>query len=80
MSPRRNPLIVDKFTHQSCPTCGTPRTVVNGRWLRLQRERAGLTLREFAKACDVSAAYLCDIEHNRRRCLPKMREAYEALA
>lgn len=76
---KRNPLIVDKFTHQSCPTCGSPRSVVNGAWLRLRRERAGLTLIEFAARANVSAAYICDIEHNRRRCLPAMRDHYERL-
>lgn len=68
-----------KFTHQSCPTCGTPRSVVNGEWLRFVRKGAGLTLRQFAERAGVSAPYICDIELNRRNCLPEMRARYEAL-
>jgi DNA-binding XRE family transcriptional regulator len=66
-----------KFTHQACPRCGTPQSRLNGAWLRRVREAAGLTLREFAQRAGVSAAYICDIEHNRRNCLPEMRKNYE---
>ena len=69
-----------KFKDEPCSQCGAPRSVVNGAWLRKQRERAGLSLREFAKRQGVSAPYVCDIEHNRRNCLPPMRAAYEALS
>jgi DNA-binding XRE family transcriptional regulator len=66
-----------KFKSEPCPHCGTPRSVVNGAWLRERRKDAGLTLLEMARRCEVSAAYICDIEHNRRNCLPAMRDAYE---
>lgn len=66
-----------KFHPQPCSMCGTPKTVVNGEWLRFVRKRAGLSLRDFAKRAGVSAAYICDIEHNRRNCLPEMRANYE---
>lgn len=69
-----------KFRSEPCPHCGTPRSVVEGAWLRERRLRAGLTLRQMAERQGVSAAYVCDVEKNRRNCLPKMRAAYEALA
>lgn len=69
-----------KFRDEPCSQCGTPRTVVNGLWLRERRKKAGYSLRDFAKRVGVSAAYICDIEHNRRHCLPKMRDAYENVA
>ena len=72
-------IVVPKFTHGSCPTCGTPRSIINGQWLRTEREIAGLSLREMARRLEFSAPYLSDIEHNRRNCTPKIREAYEAL-
>lgn len=68
-----------KFTHGECPTCGTPRTIVNGAWLRDRRESAGLSLRDLGARLGFSAVYLSDIERNRRNCTPKIREAYEAL-
>jgi DNA-binding XRE family transcriptional regulator len=68
---------LNKFKDQPCPHCGAPKRVVNGEWLRQERKRAGLTLREMARRVGVSAAYLCDIEKNRRNCLPAMRDAYE---
>lgn len=68
-----------KFSEQPCPTCGTPRAIVNGDWLRSRRTAAGLSLREMAGRLDFSAAYICDIEKNRRNCTPAIRAAYEAL-
>ena len=38
-----------------------------GQEIRHLRSEAGLTLREFAKALEISAAYQSDIEHDRRR-------------
>ena len=70
---------VQKFCDQPCRRCGASEAVLNGAWLRLRREMAGLTLRELARRLGYSAAYLSDIERNRRNCLPKVREAYEAL-
>lgn len=71
---------IAKFTERPCPACGTPKSVVNGAWLRERRKRAGLTLREFAKRAGVSEAYICNIELGRRNCLPSMRDAYENIA
>jgi transcriptional regulator with XRE-family HTH domain len=42
-----------------------------GVYLRLQRQRAGLTLRALSKKLECSAAYLCDIEHGRRATPPE---------
>ena len=53
--------------------------VINGDWLREVRKNAGLTLRDMARRVGVSVPYLCDIELNRRNCLPAMRDAYENL-
>ncbi len=38
-----------------------------GTEIRRMRTEAGLTLREFARNLNISAAYLSDIEHDRRR-------------
>ena len=70
---------VQKHLDEPCHACGKSRAVINGRWLRLEREMAGLTLREMARGLEFSAAYLCDVEHNRRHCSPKILAAYEAL-
>jgi transcriptional regulator with XRE-family HTH domain len=43
---------------------------VLGAWCRRQREGAGLTLRSLAKRLKISAPYLSDLEHGRRRWTP----------
>jgi hypothetical protein len=68
-----------KFAAGSCPTCGSPRTIVNPAWLRWRRESADLSLRDLGARLDFSAVYLSDIERGRRNCTPKIRAAYEAL-
>jgi transcriptional regulator with XRE-family HTH domain len=68
-----------KFKPEPCSQCGAQRSVINGAWLREVRKSAGLTLREMARRVGMSAAYICDIERNRRNCLPAMRDAYEHL-
>ena len=68
-----------KYVPVLCPTCGTPESILNGAWMAHARLRAGLTLREFAQRLGVSAAYICDIEHNRRNGSAGIRAAYEAL-
>jgi transcriptional regulator with XRE-family HTH domain len=70
---------VEKFTSEPCHACGAPRSVVSGAWLRQQRLASGLTLREMARRLNFSAAYICDVEKNRRHCSPDIRKAYEAL-
>lgn len=68
-----------KFREERCPRCGSPGNVINGEWLRAQRIKAGLSLREMAARMGFSAQYVSDVEKNRRNCLPKFRAAYEAL-
>jgi transcriptional regulator with XRE-family HTH domain len=68
-----------KYRDEPCVSCGAPRGVVNGDWLRERRKGAGLTLREMARRLEFSAPYICDVERNRRHCTPKIRMAYEAL-
>lgn len=68
-----------KFIPSPCPTCGTPKSIINGAWLRNERKTAGLTLREMARRLGLSAPFICDVELNRRNCSPKVRAAYEAL-
>lgn len=75
MSEPRTP----KFMDTPCTRCGHPRSVINGRWLRQEREIAGLTLREMARRLGFSVVYLSDIERNQRHCSPKIRAVYEAL-
>jgi len=70
---------VEKFCLSPCPTCGTPKSIVNGAWLRNERKKAGLSLREMARRLGVSAPFLCDVEFSRRNCSVKVRQAYEAL-
>ncbi len=71
---------VAKFRDHPCSQCGSLKPVINGAWLRSRRQRAGLSLRAMALRLGFSAAYVCDIELNRRNCLPPVRAAYEALA
>jgi len=70
---------LQKFTEEPCHACGAKLSVINGKWLATEREIAGLTLREMARRLNFSAAYICDVEKNRRHCSPKIRAAYEAL-
>lgn len=68
-----------KFKPQPCPTCGAPRNLIAGDWLRARRLRAGLGLRDMARQLGYSAVYLSDIERDKRNCTPFIRKAYEAL-
>lgn len=68
-----------KFVDEPCPRCGSPKSVVDGAWLRERRERAGLTLREMSRRLGFSVPYLCDVEWNRRNRLPAIVKAYEEL-
>ena len=52
-----------------CPRCagqGEVEIVDNAR-LRKMRETAGMSLRELARRCGITAPYLCDIELGRRQ-------------
>lgn len=69
-----------KLLNQECAHCGSPRKVVNPRWLRHVREQAGQTQRQVADALGFSVPYICDIEAGRRACSPKILAAYERIA
>jgi hypothetical protein len=64
-----------------CSECGTATRVINGMWLRWLRERARpkVSLRAFARSLKFSAAYISDIERNRRGCAWEIQQAYERL-
>ena len=66
-------------THIShtCGHCGQKRMTLNGAWLRWYREKAGVGLRELARKCGLSAAYLSDIERCNRHASPRVESAYE---
>lgn len=70
-----------EFMEGACPRCHGDGQIrlVNPRWLRETRERAGLTLREMARRLDFSAAYVCDIEHGRRACSTAIHDVYRSL-
>lgn len=69
-----------KFVFEPCPTCHRDRRVVDGAWLRQQRKRSGLSLRELARRIGVSPPYLSDVELNRRGRTAKIVEVYAVLA
>jgi transcriptional regulator with XRE-family HTH domain len=54
------------YVSQPCPWCGGRSTALNGAWLRSVREDEGVSLRAMARRAKVSAAYLSDVERNRR--------------
>lgn len=64
----------------TCQHCGAPSVQFDGASLRERRMWAGVSMRALARRIGVSVAYLCDIEHNRRHRVPRIVEAYEALA
>lgn len=51
----------------------------DGKSLRQRRLAVGLGLREMARRLKITAAYLCDVELNRRRATEKIRAYYENL-
>lgn len=63
-----------------CGACGgtgrvaDPRAV--GAELRQLRVAAGLTLRAVARELGLSAPYICDLEHGRRRWSPELKQRY----
>lgn len=69
-----------RHIYEPCPTCHRERRVVDGGWLRQQRERSGVSLRELARRIGVSPPYLSDVELNRRGRTTKIVEAYAILA
>lgn len=61
-----------------CSTCkGLGYREYNGDNLRFRRKNAGLGLRELARRGKVTAAYLCDVELNRRAESDRVRAIYD---
>ena len=50
----------------TCPSCGAARESIDGRSLRAARSACGVSLRELARRIGLSAAYLSDVERNKR--------------
>lgn len=67
------------FLERPCRTCGHPRRVRNGDYLRALREREGLSLREVARRLALSAPYLSDVERGRRAVTPALWAGYRAV-
>lgn len=68
-----------EFRKDKCVQCGQSTHVVNGWWLRVQRESAGISLRSMARRMNLSAAYVSDIERNRRGCPSEVERAYRSI-
>ena len=61
-----------------CGRCGGRGYVLyDGDLMRHRRERAGLTLREFAKCAKMAPPYISDVELNRRRVTDRLRAVYD---
>ena len=56
----------EKYRTEPCSYCGGSRRVLNGPWLRHRRLAIEQSLRTIATRVGISAAYLSDIERNRR--------------
>lgn len=67
---------------EPCPHCeGTgQRSVVAGIELAKVRKRSGLSLRKLADRIGVTAAYLHDVEHERRRATDRVIAGYQGIA
>ncbi len=68
-----------KYIRETCGTCGQSRRVVSGRWLRERREAYTVSLRDMARRLKLSAAYLSDVELNRRRATDKIIASYRRI-
>lgn len=59
-----------------CPHCHQLAVAVHGADLAQLRKHLGISLREMARRGGLSAAYLCDVEHNRRACTERVEQLY----
>lgn len=60
----------------TCPSCGAAKESIDGRSLRAARTVQAVSLRELARRVGFSAAYLSDVERNRRAVTPKVLDLY----
>ena len=70
-----------KKTAFACKACrGTGHVLrYRGEDLRAARLRAGFSLRAFARNAGTSAAFICDVELNRRNCPERIATRYRRL-
>jgi DNA-binding transcriptional regulator YiaG len=81
MSPKRSgraPCIdsAQKLRISVCSKCGSEQKVLNGAYLRARREARNLSLRTVARLAHLSAAFLSDVENNRRNASDRALLAY----
>lgn len=82
--PAEKRLVYDKATRAivertPCPRCaGTGYQEWRGKNLRFQRQNAHISLREMARRGHFSAAYLCDVELNRRQATDRVLALYRS--
>lgn len=62
-----------------CKECGGSAPVLNGAYFRNLRQLAKLTIKEMARVCGVSTAYLSRMELGEAPFSPKCGELYERL-
>lgn len=64
-----------------CTRCGSllPSGEYNPEWVRFTRLTAGVSMRELARRIGISAPYLSDIEHGRRKCPERVAQAVRDL-
>jgi len=68
-----------KYITVTCGHCEQTRQVPSGAWLRWDRERHGVGLREFARKAGFSAPFISDVERNNRLVTPRLEKAYATL-
>lgn len=68
--------MISKYIKIPCNECGKPKRVINGQYLKQQRENAQLSQREFGRLVNMSSPHLSDIERNRRECPEDVVQAY----
>lgn len=68
-------------TKVRCPRCGTLHalSVVDGKALRVRREKTGLSLRDMARRVGITPAFLSDIELGRRQPSPSVARSLAAV-
>lgn len=71
----RHPPIMVPHT---CGHCGQTRETLNGAWLKWNRQKAGIGLRELSRRCGLSPAYLSDIERGNRHASERVEAIYKA--
>ena len=66
----------ERYRLRKCPTCGSQMKETTGSFLRAWRAQQNVGLREMARKLGLSAAYLSDVELNRRRATREIVAGY----